>query len=212
MYIFFDSFFLFCTIAGYPNVIAPTLQYTVDYSNNVTFYCKINSTPQHYEVYWLQHIHSNFTRKISSNTWTSSGSTLKIKEIRSSANYSCVAVNAVGQGQSSIITLTVLGGNSCMIHLLYKYLLSKNILGTKPTIPQYFNFCMKIFEISNQLQNETEKRFCFFFKLITYIYSIKYSEVSVQSNIIIQLSFLNPKTRRCPLPGPMWKQCSLLRQ
>ncbi|XP_071172629.1 cell adhesion molecule DSCAML1-like isoform X2 [Mytilus edulis] len=104
-----ESIYLNVT-GGYPNVIAPTLQYTVDYSNNVTFYCKINSTPQHYEVYWLQHIHSNFTRKISSNTWTSSGSTLKIKEIRSSANYSCVAVNAVGQGQSSIITLTVLGG------------------------------------------------------------------------------------------------------
>lgn len=103
---------VFCTIADYPNVITPTLKYTVDYSNDVTFYCKINATPQHYDVYWLQYINSNFTRKISSKTWNSSGSTLKIKEIRSSAKYSCVAVNAVGQGQSSIITLTVLGGNS----------------------------------------------------------------------------------------------------
>lgn len=211
MYIFFDIFILFCTIADYPNVIAPTLQYTVDYSNNVTFHCKINATPQLHDVYWLQHIHGNFTRKISLKTWTSSGSTLKIKEIRSSANYSCVAVNAVGQGQSSIITLTVLGGNSCMIHHLYKYLLSKNTLGTKPTIPQFFNFCMKIVEISIQLQNETEKRW-FFFKLIKCIYSIKYSEVSVQSDMIIQVSFLNPKTRRCPLPGLMGRQMFMMRR
>ncbi|XP_063442781.1 hemicentin-1-like [Mytilus trossulus] len=102
---------IYLNVTGdYPNVSASPFQYTVDYSNNVTLYCKINATPRHYEVYWLQHIHSNFTRKISSQTLTSSGSTLKIKEITSSANYSCVAVNAVGQGQSSIINLTVLGG------------------------------------------------------------------------------------------------------
>ncbi|CAC5381762.1 unnamed protein product [Mytilus coruscus] len=102
---------IYLNVTGdYPNVTATTLQYTVDYSNKVTFDCKINATPQHYEVYWLQFINSNFTRKIPSKTWTSSGSTLNIKQVTSSANYSCVAVNAVGEGQSSIITLTVLGG------------------------------------------------------------------------------------------------------
>lgn len=99
-----------CSIAGYPNVLATNLQYTVDYSDDIIFDCKINATPQHYEVYWLQYIKNNFTRKIPSKTWTSSGSTLKIVHVRSSANYSCVAVNAVGEAQSSMITLTVMGG------------------------------------------------------------------------------------------------------
>lgn len=99
------------------------IEYTVDYGKEVKLDCEILSTPLHNEVYWVKTITSNDTRKITSSSRminiTPNGSTLNIKEARSSdaAKYRCVAVNSVGEGYSSEITIIVRGGKCIMLYI-----------------------------------------------------------------------------------------------
>lgn len=129
-------FFVFktniCTFTDKPTVTTKTLEYTVDYGKQVAFDCEIHAIPLHTEVYWLKTIQSNITRKIPSTSRPISidfyGSTLKIKEVRSSdvAQYRCVAVNSVGEGYSSEITLKVNGGNVFIINSCSRYVFTKH--------------------------------------------------------------------------------------
>lgn len=105
------------TISDNPIVTTHKLKYTVQYGRQVEIDCKIQATPLHTDIYWLKYVDSYNFRKISSSSRivsiTPNGTTLVLKPVTSSdaTKYSCVAVNAVGEGKSSNVTLTVRGGN-----------------------------------------------------------------------------------------------------
>lgn len=103
---------------GIPEVHIGSTRYTAKYGHKVTLNCTVvKATPPHFEVYWILETYKGKTI-IRQGEFGTSGSTINNPSLTINSTtttdpgkYTCVAVNAVGNGSSQVTVLQVTGGN-----------------------------------------------------------------------------------------------------
>ncbi|XP_021370011.1 hemicentin-1-like [Mizuhopecten yessoensis] len=98
-----------------PSVSISQSFYSVTSGTSITLSCSVSSNPGHTSVFW-QRIVGSGTQSISIDNTNFSGATVSSPSLNvisadsgDSGTYRCFAVNAIGTGQSSAITLSVSG-------------------------------------------------------------------------------------------------------
>jgi len=107
----FNTYMFFFT--ALPTVVIQQPSYSTNYGNSVTLVCTVTAVPFQTKVYWRK----DNTLLINAGDNGYSGSTpgnpsLTINSATTSSQgqYRCYAENPVGNGNSDITTLTVIGG------------------------------------------------------------------------------------------------------
>lgn len=105
--------FYTCFFTALPTVVIQQPSYSTNYGNSVTLVCTVTAVPFQTKVYWRK----DNTLLINAGDNGYSGSTpgnpsLTINSATTSSQgqYRCYAENPVGNGNSDITTLTVIGG------------------------------------------------------------------------------------------------------
>ncbi|CAC5425775.1 HMCN [Mytilus coruscus] len=103
-------------IGGYPSVVVDRNLYIVEYGNNITLRCTVESIPTFIHIYW-QKISSEMATNFTTDTIGVNDDTVVKAKLfilegvpSDSGLYTCYAVNIAGTGQSDSINLTIYGG------------------------------------------------------------------------------------------------------
>ena len=111
-----------CFRTGLPVVTVPSQAHTALYGTDVVLECSISAIPAHFAVYWQKTVNGssvfifpgNSSSQYSGMSPIAPALHISTVDFSDEATYVCFARNAAGTGQSSEMSLDIIGSEFCL--------------------------------------------------------------------------------------------------